>query len=792
MNQENTKIMCCVKISVFKDLFKSKEVPYILDLQKIIDRIKLGKSENIITKIRETQSKELQKSLKESLPSILFAGEFSQRNSNGLTNHSGLMVVDFDKYETAEKMQEHLELLKQNKHFVLLFISPSGNGIKGVVKIPTTANKETHPKFFKGFNKTFKYDYFDISNSNVDRVCFESFDPNIYVNFDAEIFEVDLSDNGHERTERVPMLPITNEDLIIDRIMAFNWKGGFLEGQRNDFVFNLASAFCEYGISQSTAVGYIQNNITYGDFSDRECETAIRSAYKSRPFNTKYFEDYKKILRVKVDLKKGKKEVIKEHGISEDTYLEISKNFEADDFWIISDKGKVTISSIRYKLFLENNGFKKYFPSESVKSILVKIRSNKVSITSPEIIKDFVLNYLLTKNEFSVYDFCAKYEILFNEKYLMLLDTIELNMLRDTAEKTYIGYQNGILEVEKNSVNLIDYLDLKGYIWENHILKRDFVEVGDFSNGFQKFITNISNNNPKPIECTLGYLMSTFKKLSNNKAVILNDETISLNPMGGTGKGIFVQALQEIRRVSVINGKKIEENKSFEFQTVQPDCQILVFDDVKPNYNFENNFSIVTEGITIEKKNKDAIKISVQDSPKLLITTNYAIKGEGDSHERRRHELEFTKFYSAKFTPHDDFGMHLFRDWNNEMFQRYDNYVVHCIQLFMKNGLIAQNTKNIKTRKFIAETSIEFLEFIDDAENFPRNSRLNKKMYYDKFLDDYPDFKKWLNRKTFVIWVQKYSTYKDLIFSDGNTQGERWYMVADGNEPKIIEDGLVF
>lgn len=782
-----------MKISVFKDLFKSKEVPYIADLEKIIQRIKTGKSKEIIDKIRTAETKELKNSLKTSLPSILFSGEFSQRNSNSLIQHSGLMVVDFDNYENNDVLINHLELLKKNNHFVLLFISPSGKGIKGVVKISNKANKETHPKYFKAFNLAFKYDYFDISNSNVDRVCFESYDPEIYVNLEAETFEIDNVDDGHVRTERAPVLPVTDEDLIIDKIMAFNWKKGFKEGERNAFVFDLASAFCEYGVSQSLAIGYIQNNVTYGDFSDKECETAIKSAYRTRQFNIKFFENYNKIERIKVDLKKGKNEVLKEYEISEDTFLAIAENFEHDDFWCLSDKGKVSVSSIRYKLFLERNGFKKYFPSESVKSILVKVDSNKVSITSPEIIKDFVLNFLLERKELSVYDFCAKYENLFSEKYLMMLDTIELKMLQDTADKSYIGYENGILEISKDSVSLIDYIDLQGYIWANHIINRDFIEHQDYTNDFQKFVNNISNNSPYAVECTFGYLISTYKKLSKNKAVILNDENISLNPEGGTGKGIFVQALQEIRRVSIINGKKIEENKSFEYQTVQPDCQILVFDDVKPNYNFENNFSIVTEGITIEKKNKDAIKISVKDSPKLLITTNYAIRGEGDSHDRRRQELEFTKYYSTKFTPFDDFKLELFRDWNLATFQKFDNYVVYCVQIFLKNGLIQQEAKNIKTRKFIAETAMEFLEFMEDVENFPRNQRLNKKIFFDKFLEDYPDFKKWLSRKTYNIWVQKYCKFKTFIYSDGNTQGDRWYMIQTELELEETEtDDFIF
>ncbi len=189
-----------MNVSVFKDLFKSQDVPFIVPIEKIIKRIQQGTSKDLIERIRTAETKELRTALKTQLPSILFAGEFSERNSKSLVKHSGLMVVDFDKYENDKSMFDHLDILKQNPHFYLLFISPSGNGIKGVVKIPP-ATKETHPKIFKAFQKEFDFDYFDISNCNVDRVCFESYDPNIYVNDKAITFEVNIVDEGFEIKE---------------------------------------------------------------------------------------------------------------------------------------------------------------------------------------------------------------------------------------------------------------------------------------------------------------------------------------------------------------------------------------------------------------------------------------------------------------------------------------------------------------------------------------------------------------------------------------------------------------
>jgi hypothetical protein len=782
------------KISVFKDLFKTKDIPYIVDLEKIIQRIKVGKSIEIIEKVRNSPNKKEADLVKQNLPCILFAGQFSERNGNGLTEHSGLMCVDFDKYENDEVMLQHRTLLERNPHFLLLFTSPSGNGTKGVVRIPI-ATKETHPKYFTAFQKEFDFDYWDKSCSNVDRVCYESYDPDIYVNLEATIFEPKLIDVGYSNSEKVPLIPLTDEDKIIERIMAFDWKKDFVEGERNAFIFDLASMFCEYGISQYTSEGYILNNVVIGDFSELEAKTTIKSAYKKRNFNSKYFEDYQKIERVKVDLKKGKDAVIKKHGITEDTFDEIKEVLEHEDFWFTtydkSGKEKITVDALKYKFFLERNGFKKHYPNDTQKPTWVYIQSNKVKITSVEIIKDFVLDYLIKKKEFEVWNYCAKYQNLFAENFLLMLDSIELKMLNDTRKNSFIAFKNGVLDVSKDEIKLIDYIDIDFYIWENHIIDRDYIQLDEFENDYQQFIYNISNKEPLAIECAIGYLISTYKNRSNNKAIILNDEVISENPEGGTGKGVFVQGINQIRKTSIIDGKLFDGKKSFPYQTVSLDTKILVFDDVVKNFNFEEKFSLVTEGLTLERKNKDAIKLNVHESPKLIISTNYAIRGEGNSHDRRRYELEIAQYYGKDLTPEDEFGRQLFDDWSLEDYQKFDNYIIYCLQLFLKTGLIKQNAKNIKMRKFIAETAMEFFDFVKEHDNVPRNTRNDKKIYFDKFVEEYPDFKRWLTRKKFNIWVQKFCSFMSYEYLSDNSNGLQWFEIKS-DEDLDTNDDIMF
>ena len=779
-------------ISVFKNLLKSKDVPYIIPLWKSLERIKIGKSKDLVQEVRNAKTKEEADAVKKSLPCILFGGEFKERNKKGLVNHSGLMVIDFDKYETDDKMYDHLHELKKNPFIITLFISPSGKGIKGVVRIPS-ADQFSHEKYFKAFADEFNYDYFDKSNCNVDRVCFESYDPDIYINYEAKIYEPILVDEGFDVKDRVPLIPINDESIIIDKIMRFNWSKDFREGERNSFIFDLAGAFCEYGVSEATAEGYILNNVVIGEFSESEAKTTIRSSYKRRSFGTKYFENYQQIEKIKTDLKKGKKEVIEKYNIAEDVYDEIKEVSEAEDFWYLNDKNKISINPLKYKLFLESNGFKKHFPNESDKPQFVSIESNKVKLTSVSKIKDFVLDYLMDRKELDVWNYCANYQNLFSEQFLLMLESIDLMMLKDDRETSYLAFKNGILKITKSNKELIDYIDVDGYVWESHILDRDFNELEDDTNDYKRFINNISGGEAFPIECTIGYLLSTYKNRSNNKAVILNDEIISDNPEGGTGKGLFVQGLSQVRNTSIIDGKQFDSKKSFAYQTVSLDTKILVFDDVKKNFDFEDKFSLVTEGLTLERKNKDAIKLNVHDSPKILLSTNYAIKGEGNSHNRRRHEIEIAQYYGKDLTPDEEFGKQLFDEWDLIDFQKFDNYMVNCLQSYLASGLVRQNAKNIKLRKFIAETAMEFYEWAKEAENLPLNVRNEKTQYFNTFTDEYKDFQKWLQRKKFNTWIQKFCTFNGYEYREGNTNGQRWFLIETKDFKEVInEDEFIF
>jgi len=86
-----------MEITIFKDI-KDTAQPFYRDVSKILERIQIGSSQDIVRSIREEKDKEIRNKLKQSLPAICFSGKFTKRNDASLVEHSGIICLDFDNF----------------------------------------------------------------------------------------------------------------------------------------------------------------------------------------------------------------------------------------------------------------------------------------------------------------------------------------------------------------------------------------------------------------------------------------------------------------------------------------------------------------------------------------------------------------------------------------------------------------------------------------------------------------------------------------------------------------------
>lgn len=786
-----------IKISAFKHVTEPNN-PYTRDVFKCLERIKNGASKSKIEQFRKTGDDKI----KFSLPGYCFSGQFSNRTKIGLKKHSGLIVLDFDKLEDVSGFKDSMCDLP----FVFsAFISPGGEGLKVLVRIPP--EPENHELYFNSIFKYFNHPCLDSSGKDVSRFCFESYDPEIYINPDCDIWtekeEKDVDEIGHER--RDVTVPLTSENTIIQRLQKwFDSKYGATKGSRNSNIFKFAFALHDFGIQKSVALSHL-TQYSEKDFNQREIEKIVDSAYKRKPenFGTKFFEDHQTKMEIEKQVRSGKKKIKLDNKIEdiEEVVEKVKEQLQVDEFWFYDDKNKIKLSPHKYKFYLEQNNFLKYFPTDSNTFTFIQKDQNLIEETNEKRIKDFVLEDLISRKNigYSPYDLMAGNPNYFNINFLSMLKSEEISLKEDSENICYLYFKNCAVEVSKNEVKEIDYLDLNGYVWKNQIIDREFVKTDHHQSEFRTFLWYVSGEDAKrynSLKSVIGYLLHSYKTSSKNKAIIFNDETISDNPNGGSGKGLIWNALAKMKKVSMIDGKTFEFSKSFPYQTVSTDCQILVFDDVKKNFSFESLFSVITEGITLEYKGQDAIKIPVEKSPKILITTNYTIGGIGGSFDRRKFEVELSSYFGSNHTPEDEFGHMLFDDWNAEEWMKFDMYMINCLQYYLKNGLVSHDFKNLEVRKFIKNTNMEFYEWSKEDGNIMTNVRLYKPDLYSAFLQDYPDYangKYKLSQKRFKQYLEEYSRFIDHKYIEGKDHNGRWCEIYKDEASDVEENnGIEF
>lgn len=799
-------------VTLFKNI-KDTTAPFHVEVEDVFNRIKAGRYKDLIKSIRQEKDKTKRNLLKRDLPAICFSGEFRKRSDDDLLSHSGYICLDFDGYKTKKAMQEDKDLLMSDAYVMSVFVSPSGNGLKAVVKIPP--EKDNHKRYFNALEEYFNSPYFDKTSKNISRVCYESYDPKIHVNLESDVWDrmSDIEYTSVDRSDTNVTVPITNESKIVDILLKW-WtkKYPMVDGQRNNNVFILASALNEYGVSRGLT-DYIVNQYANDSFPVSEIKITVDSAYRnSSAFGTKFYEDAEAVSRIKMMVSRGDSSsdiVSSMPDVSEEIAKKVVKNVENsfNKFWTKSDRGKIELVHYLFKRFLEDHGFYKYAPHNSIKYIFVKVTNNLIDISSSEQIKDFVLSHLESMDDLSIYNYFAEKTKYFKDDFLSLLDTVDIHFVHDTKDFCFIYFNNNALKVYADKIDVMDYVDLEGYVWRDQVIDRKYSPCDSKGCDFSKFISNISDNSEdrvKSLESTLGYLMSGYKDPGFSPSVILNDEVITDNPEGGTGKGLFVQGVSNMKKVSVIDGKSFSFDGEFAYQTINTDTQIISFDDVKKGFNFERLFSAITEGITIRKLYEAAIKVPFKYSPKIIITTNYAIRGKGNSFERRKWELELKQYYNKNFTPVDEFGLRFFDEWDSKEWCAFDSYMIRCLQLYLSEGLVASKFKNIVIRKLSAETCHEFIEWVGLVEGSRRTDAIvfNRKILYDNlysdFIQSYPDFaprsKMAISRILFYKWVDAYAENGDDFdgFKSDRSSIGKWikFIKGDDEEQDEGESGL--
>lgn len=386
-------------------------------------------------------------------------------------------------------------------------------------------------------------------------------------------------------------------------------------------------------------------------------------------------------------------------------------NLEEGQFWK-KKKTKIEIKYTELLNWVHGIGYRFY------NKTLVQVVNNVVELVDESAIKRAFLNEVEFDMQDQMYE---RVPTIFSEGggLMSMIDELEDNFITDTIDSTWLFFRNLAIKINSNGCEPYEYKDIKGYIWQSAVINRDFYEC-DYSNcdadRFCEILGGVKKNDLQEI---IGYSISKYKDPLNPRAVILIED-IDANEegesQGGSGKGLLFQFIKQFRKSADFDGKNFRPADPFLYQNVEPDTSLIFIDDVEKSFKFNSLFSILTNSLLINKKNKPQVIIPFDKSPKVFVTSNYSVGGMDISSMRRKYEFAITKYFGEDIEPIDVFKRQFFSDWDKQEWLRFDNFITDCCIKYLSESnkkLIGNITANSSERSLINNTNKDFIDYMD-------------------------------------------------------------------------------
>lgn len=294
------------KVSLFKRITDVKN-PKDYDLDKVLGMIRTGTEfglKNKVQDVRKAKDKDEKNIMKIRIPAVTWNGTFESKNKNCLKIYSSYTALDFD-HIPSEDMQDFIDKLKKSPHVYAGFKTPSGEGYKAII-LHDNLEPRYHEDLYEQLLEHYNCEVKDTSTKDLARGNFLSYDPDLWINSDAEPFHFVPStpfpkEDSKVKTETVIKTEADKEFLVLDddRVSTFLlnlrkqvisdetiikflksiWNGKAIEKGRNNTAMSYAGVLCKAGIEKDKAKTVIEELIPDFDVSE-----IIKYAYSHNIF----------------------------------------------------------------------------------------------------------------------------------------------------------------------------------------------------------------------------------------------------------------------------------------------------------------------------------------------------------------------------------------------------------------------------------------------------------------------------------------------------------------------------
>lgn len=450
----------------------------------------------------------------------------------------------------------------------------------------------------------------------------------------------------------------------------------------------------------------------------------------------------------------------------------------------IEKKQKHEPDKMKFLEYLKDQGF--YHINHEGIIVLCRIRNHTVESVDPEKIKRFVIRALTRKkHEHELEALVESNQNFFAKSFLEYLPVRKIKLIKDTPTTAYKLFRNAYVEVKAFEFTILKYKTLKEknlYVWKDQKIAWA-IKLVKGRGEFENFTRNVASYLQPPkqkglqrkankyghflhikklqvLKSAIGEKCHGYKDPAKAVATVFVDSDISEHPQGGTGKSLVGRSLMSVMKTVEIDGKSNKPYSRFALQDVDIDTQLLFYDDVGDKFPLDALLHKITGSLTFEKKMQQSVTIPFESAPKILITSNHPILGEGLSYERRQHIVEFSDFYHHHIPLEVHGSRRLFDEWDDDEWSRFYLFIIKCIQFYLKNGLVMDTSRAYKDRKLRNECTSPF---VDWADYYFKIGKTHKKD------DAYRDLLNTLNlapdkysKHTFTTTLKKYALGRGL------------------------------
>ena len=353
-------------------------------------------------------------------------------------------------------------------------------------------------------------------------------------------------------------------------------------------------------------------------------------------------------------------------------------------------------------------------------------------------------------------------------------------ILSDSKGEVFMNFANGVAKVTKSDTTFLDSKMLKNKFRYLDSLIHKNPQIQNFS-GTIDLNTNIgeskfeqfckmatskkinSNLNTKPIYgidyeysdddmktlmSGIGYLCSNYKEGGKSKLVLFQDRYMDNNSrQGRNGKTVIANTILRFIKGVMIPADKVDLKDQFAFNSVNYGDKIIFFDEILPKKKFvETLFNEVNNFLNVRKLYQGTFTLSGQNLPKFLGCSNFMVWNPKEmSQSERIHCVEFSDFFNKSVMHGGDItdyfgGKWIFDDMDDTEWNKFFNFIIKCIQLFLSNGFhkhpnpLYKSNTNLLIHHF-SSVDKSILNWIDD---YLKGERVIKK-HYDKDLAPFRD-----------------------------------------------------